>query len=107
VAARVAIGQTAHQYLVKRGAGDNAKLAEPRDSLREAPVGHTNAHATLDDSGELDHPLILSQFHLSSRKLWRFRPRCVTKITTVFEVDETPRFRFAETAMITISHAEN
>jgi hypothetical protein len=31
-------------------------LPEPGDGLRQAPIGHTDAHAALNDSGKLDHP---------------------------------------------------
>jgi hypothetical protein len=36
-------------------------LPELGDGLRQAPIGHTNAHAALNDSGKLDHPWIVSQ----------------------------------------------
>jgi hypothetical protein len=34
--------------------------------LRETPVGHTNAHAALNNPRKLDHPRIVSQFQKKS-----------------------------------------
>jgi hypothetical protein len=62
VPALVAVGEAAHKKLIQRCAGDNAELAELRDSVSQAPVGYANAHATLNDFRKLHHILILSQF---------------------------------------------
>ncbi len=49
VAAGVAHLQAPRQHFIECRAADHAKLAERRDSARQAPVGDPDAHAALDD----------------------------------------------------------
>ena len=55
-AAHVTIGVTIleppHEHGVDRGAGHDAELAQPGHGAGEAPVGHGDAHAALDDPGQ-------------------------------------------------------
>jgi hypothetical protein len=48
----IAVLQAAREDFVEGGAGDDAQLAQPGDGLGEAPVGHSGAHAALDDLGD-------------------------------------------------------
>ena len=49
VAARIAILQPPRQDRVQRRAGDQPKLAETRNSLRQPPIRYARAHSTLDN----------------------------------------------------------
>ncbi len=45
----VAVGEAPDEDLVERSAGDDAELAERRDSAGESPVGDSDAHPALND----------------------------------------------------------
>ena len=60
VTALIAVGEAAYEDLVEGGSGDDSELSGAGDGLRQAPVGDSDSHASLDDSGELDHPDIVS-----------------------------------------------
>jgi hypothetical protein len=49
LAAQIPVLQTTRQNLVKPGPRHDAELADPRDGLREAPIGNTDAHAALNN----------------------------------------------------------
>ena len=55
VSARIAILQSSRKNLVEGGSGDNAKLSQTRDSLRQPPIRHACAHAALNDQGSWIH----------------------------------------------------
>ena len=47
----VAIGEPAHKKRIERRARDHAQLAEFRDGLGQAPIGHADTHAALNNFG--------------------------------------------------------
>ena len=55
VAALVAIGEAAHKDRIERRARHDAELAKFGDGLGQAPIGHTDAHAALNNLRKLEH----------------------------------------------------
>jgi hypothetical protein len=59
MAALVAVLQSTDEDSVQHGSRDDAKLSGTGDCIGEAPVGHGDAHAALDDARwgeEESHP---------------------------------------------------
>ncbi len=56
VPALVSIDKAADKQRIKRRSRYDTELAQPRHRICQAPIGHTHAHAALDDFGKLDHP---------------------------------------------------
>jgi hypothetical protein len=51
VTADVTVLETPDEYRVDAGTGNDPELTEGGYRIREAPVGHANAHSALDNDG--------------------------------------------------------
>jgi hypothetical protein len=64
VPALIAIGEPAYKKQIEACAGDYAELTEFGDSIGQAPVRDSHAHAALNDFGKLHHASILSHIRI-------------------------------------------